>query len=79
VSDTTPEVARRYQDLLLARSPVERLMMSARMFDTARALILASFPSDLSPDERRRRLFSRLYGSDVPRVWVPEKLRSVCR
>lgn len=57
MSDTTPEVAQHYCELLLARSPVERLMMSARMFDTARALILASFPLDLSSDERQRRLF----------------------
>jgi hypothetical protein len=45
------------------------------MFDAARAMTLASFPPDLPADERRRRLFSRLYGNDVRPDRVPEPLR----
>ena len=46
-----------------------------RETETARAIVLASFPSDLPPEERRRRLFARLYGNDMPRYLVPAPLR----
>jgi hypothetical protein len=74
VSDTSAEVAARYRAMLLARSPEERVMMGARMFDAARALVLASLPPDLAPDERRRRLFARLY-PEVPVDHTPPELR----
>lgn len=75
MTDTSPEMAERYRSMLLARSPSERVIMAAEMFDAARAIVLASFPPNLSPDERRRRLFARLYGDDVPPSRVPAPLR----
>jgi hypothetical protein len=75
MNDTSPEMMERYRLMLLARSPSERVIMAAQMFDAARAMVLASFPPNLSPDERRRRLFARLYGDDVPPHRVPEPLR----
>jgi hypothetical protein len=62
MTDTGHEVEQRYREMLLACSPAERMMMGARMFDTARAMVLASLPPDLSPEDRRRRMFERLYG-----------------
>jgi hypothetical protein len=73
--DTSPEFERRYREMLMARTPEERITMGARMFDTARAMVLASFPSDLSFEERRRRLFERLYGDDIPPDRRPAALR----
>ena len=35
------------------------------MFDLAKAMILASFPADLSPIEIKVRLCERLYGDEV--------------
>jgi hypothetical protein len=62
VNDTSREfelmVARRYAGM----PPEERVRMAAEMFDTARALALASFPAGLAPDEVRRRLCRRFYG-----------------
>jgi hypothetical protein len=75
MTDTSPEMMERYRSMLLARSPSERVVMAAQMFDAARAIVLASFPPNLSLDERRRRLFARLYGDDVPPSRVPEPLR----
>jgi hypothetical protein len=75
MTDTSPEMADRYRSMLLARSPSERVIMAAQMFDAARAIVLASFPPNLSPDERRRRIFARLYGDDVPATRIPEPLR----
>jgi hypothetical protein len=75
MTDTSPNVGQRYRQMLLARSPVERMMMAARMFDTARAIALASLPPDLSPEESRRRLFERLYGDEIPLHLLPAVLR----
>ena len=73
--DTSPEVMERYRVMLLTRSPSERVIMAARMFDAARTLVWASLPPNLSPDERRRQFFARMYGNDVPPTQVPEPLR----
>jgi hypothetical protein len=73
--DTSPEFETRYREMLMARSPAERMTMAARMFDTARAMVVASFPPDLSPEERRRRLFGRLYGHEIPPDQIPPALR----
>jgi len=75
MTDTSPEAAERYRSMLLARSPSERVIMAAQMFDAARAIVLASLPANLSPDERRRHLFARLYADDVPFARIPEPLR----
>jgi hypothetical protein len=73
--DTTEEIAARYREMLLARSSAERFIMGARMFDTARALVLASLPRDLEAGELRRRLFARIYAADIARERVPPDLR----
>jgi hypothetical protein len=39
--------------------------MGSRMFDAARAMVLASFPADLSEIEIRGRLCERIYGQEV--------------
>ncbi len=74
--DTAPEIVQRYRDMLFARSPADRFIMGTLMFDTARTMVLASFPSDLPPDELRRRLFARLYGDELPADRIPQALRN---
>jgi len=43
----------------------EKTRFSGRMFDSARAIALASFPPGLSEIETKRRLCERLYGNEV--------------
>ncbi|HKG92934.1 MAG TPA: hypothetical protein VKA84_13610 [Gemmatimonadaceae bacterium] len=74
MNDTAPDVEARYRAMLMARSPEERFLMGIRMFDAARAMVLASLPPGLTPDERRRRLFARVY-PDLPAEQVPPALR----
>ena len=73
--DTSPDVDAMYRAMLLARTGAERVLMGARMFDAARAMVLASLPAGLSESETRRQLFARLY-PEVPREQVPPELRS---
>jgi hypothetical protein len=67
VTDTPPEVARRYRKLLLARSGADRLRMGGSMHAAARALVRASVLArdpGASPATIRRALFLRFYGDD---------------
>ena len=68
MTDTRPEVARRYRDLLLARSGEERLRIGCSMHATAQALVRASVlarnPLACAADIRRA-LFVRFYGHEA--------------
>ena len=52
--------------MMMERSPQERMRMAADMFESARALIIASLPKDLPPEELKRQLFQRIYGYPLP-------------
>jgi len=65
MNDTPPEIAEMVRERLMARSGVERVLMGSRMFEMARAMVLASFPADLPPIEVKRRLCERFYGNEV--------------
>lgn len=65
--DTSPDVASRYRAMLLARSPSDRVVMACGMFDTARALVLASLPAPATQADRRIHLFVRTYGAEFDR------------
>lgn len=56
MNDTPQVVAAIVRDKLLARSGFERLLMGSRMFDAARAMVLASFPIGISEIELKGRL-----------------------
>jgi hypothetical protein len=69
MNDTSPEIAEMIRQRYLSMSPAERLVIGARMFETARAMALASFPVDLSSVETRRRLCERFYGTLATEVF----------
>ena len=66
MNDTSSEIAELVRQRLMARSGSERFVMGTRMFDAARAVVLASLPAELSPDELKRQLFQRVYGLAAP-------------
>ncbi len=65
VTDTPPEIERMVREKIMARSGEERFIMGAQMFDSAREIVKASLPRDLSETERRRLLFKRIYGEEM--------------
>jgi hypothetical protein len=65
MNDTPKEILEFMRSKLLALSGSERVIMGSRMFDSARAIVLASLPSDLSELETKRQLCERLYGNEV--------------
>jgi hypothetical protein len=67
MSDTSPEVARRYHEMLMRRSGEERMTMGFSMYAAARALVVASILArepDASPARLRQAIFLRFYGAD---------------
>ena len=65
MTDTPPEIERMVRNKLMARSAEERFIMGAEMFDSAREMVKASLPKNLSETERRRLLFKRIYGKQL--------------
>jgi hypothetical protein len=72
MSDTPPEVRKRFREMMLARSPIERMRMGSEMLDSARAMVLASLPAGMPEGERRAALFLRFYSRDFDE---PERAR----
>jgi hypothetical protein len=67
MSDTTQEAAARYDAMLMALTPQERLKMGCEMFTAARALAIAGIRAEhgnLDERELRKKLFLRFYASD---------------
>lgn len=61
VNDTSPEIERMARSRYAAMQPVERFMIGMSMFESARAMVLASRPAGLSAEDLRRKLCERLY------------------
>lgn len=77
MNDTDTEIEQLVRRRMLERSGAERVMMGSRMFDAAKAMILASFPADLTPLEIKERLCERLYGDEVDIEAFRAHLRSL--
>ena len=65
MKDTSKEVENIYNNMLLERTPEERLRMGCSMFDFACAIIESSFPRNLTDIEIKQQLFLRLYSNDL--------------
>ena len=61
VNDTSPEIARMVRERYARMEPVQRFTIGVNMFESARAIVQASFSADLSPEQLRRALCERLY------------------
>jgi hypothetical protein len=66
MTDTPAAIERKVREQMMARSNEERLIMGAEMFEAARAMIEASMPRNLPERERKRELFRRIYGQELP-------------
>ncbi|HVF29279.1 MAG TPA: hypothetical protein VM943_13615 [Pyrinomonadaceae bacterium] len=76
-NDTPPEIASLVREKLMARSGAERVLMGSRMFDAARAIVLAAFPPGLSEIETKARLCERMYGEEVNLAGFVAHLRAM--
>ena len=77
MNDTDPQIAELVRRRLLERSGVERILMGSRMFDVAKAMVLASFPEGLTEIEIKARLCERFYGDEIDVSAFLQHLRSL--
>ena len=77
MNDTDPHIAELVRRRLLELSGPERILMGSRMFDVAKAIVLASFPEGLSDIEIKARLCERFYGDEIDVSAFVEHLRLV--
>ena len=66
MTETSPEIALLVRTRLMALSGEERFLMGVRSFEAARSIVLASLPPDLTETDRKRLLYKRIYGEDLP-------------
>ena len=77
MNDTDPQIAKLVRRRLLERSGAERMLMGSRMFDVAKAMMLASFPEGLTDIQIKARLCERLYGDEIDANAFLQHLRSL--
>jgi hypothetical protein len=64
--DTSDEAEGIVRDRMTNLSGSERFIIGCQMFESARAILVASFPKDLTTQEFKRRLYERIYGERLP-------------
>jgi hypothetical protein len=77
MNDTDPQIADIVRRRLLERSGAERVLMGSQMFEAAKAIVLASFPEELTDIEIKARLCERLYGDEIDITAFLQHLRSL--
>lgn len=81
MNDTSAQIAKKYNEMLMSKSGAERMEMASSMHETARQLILSRYKdNDLSNIVKFKEfLLESFYGnelSDVYRKKVIEKIKS---
>jgi len=58
-------IEHKFREMIMARSGAERVILGCQMFDTFRAMIIASLPKDLPEEEFKKQLFEGIYGAPM--------------
>lgn len=66
MNDTSAEIAKLVADRHRAMTPAERWLAASSMFQTARKIVEASLPNDLTLQQRRLAVVRRLYQNELP-------------
>ena len=69
MNDTPAKIRQLYNEMLLSKSPLERLRLVSRMYDSVQKLAISGILKErrnLDPPRLRRELFFRIYGNDFP-------------
>ncbi len=66
MTDTTIEIEEILDEMWKGRSGQERTKTASAMFVSARKVILAAMPKDLSAADQKRFIYERTYGELLP-------------
>lgn len=64
--DTSPEFEKMWHARWLQKTPQERAGFAFTMFSSARRIILATMPENLTDAEQQRYIYERTYGEPLP-------------
>ncbi len=73
LNDTTREIEEMQNELWMKRTTRERAEFMFGMFATARQIIIASLPKDLSEKEFKKQLYYRTNGESLPDDFFKEE------
>jgi len=79
MSEVFREIEQRYKEMLLALTPLDRLKMASRMYDSGKKLVITGIQHrkhPLTASQLRGQVFLRMYGSDFT---VEERARIIRR
>ncbi len=80
IHDTDEKTLKKYEQMMAARSPGERLAMALEMYDLARDLARAGIRArhpDATEADVQRQLFLQFYGHDLPQPLIDRVLRDI--
>lgn len=66
LKDTSSEIRKVQFELMMRKTPNERIALACEMFMSARESFLNSLPKNLSEKEIKKQLFYRTYGEHLP-------------
>jgi hypothetical protein len=78
MTDTPMRMEKRYQEMILSRTPAERLKMASGMYDSGKKLVISGIQKEgrlLNASQLRAQLFLRMYGNDFSATEI-EKIMS---
>lgn len=82
MNDTSKETLVRFQNMIMKRKPIERLLMGFSMYDTARQIVLSSIKaqnSKLSANRIREKLFLWFYGNEFTETQKKKIIKTLIR
>jgi len=80
MSDTPKDVEERFQKMLMALTPGQRLVMACDMSSTVRVLMRAGILAEcggVEPPDYRERFFRRMYGEDFEPAELEKILKKI--
>jgi hypothetical protein len=66
VNDTSDAIAKVVLERYRSMTPAERWLAASSLFETARAIIQSSLPSNCTSEQRRLAIARRLYENELP-------------
>ena len=70
MKDTSREMEKMVTERYRRMTPDQRMRMASSMFETARAIVESSLPSNLTRRDRRLAFARRLYAGEVPEAAI---------
>jgi uncharacterized protein (DUF433 family) len=70
--DFSPKIRSLQNDLVMKKTPNERIEIAGKMFTAMREEIIASLPKKLSEREIKKQLYFRTYGEHLPEDFFSE-------